>query len=127
MTAPQPPYDAAPPDELAAADRDAPLLRLRAATVIRHHQTDEIRILDRLSLTIPQGVHTAILGPNGSGKTSLLKLLNRQFYPSVQDGHSGEVEIFGRSRWNVEQLRKRLGIVSGDLDREAAGRTTRAP
>lgn len=125
MTAPQSPHDATPPDELAAApdelvaeDRDAPLLRLRDATVIRHNQAEEIRILDRLNLAIPQGVHTAILGPNGSGKTSLLKLLNRQFYPSVQDGQSGQVEIFGRSRWNVEQLRKRLGIVSGDLDRE---------
>lgn len=94
------------------------LLRLDNVTVIRSGQSGAIRILDRLSLAIPQGTHTAIIGPNGSGKTSLLKLLNRQFYPSVDRGQSGIVEIFEQSCWHVDQLRKQIGIVSGDLDRE---------
>jgi iron complex transport system ATP-binding protein len=96
------------------------LLRLRDVSVVRNAGNQVVRILDQINLDIPQGQNTVILGPNGSGKTSLLKLLNRQFYPSVDDGQTGEVEILGRSLWNVEQLRKRIGIVSGDLDREFA-------
>jgi iron complex transport system ATP-binding protein len=96
----------------------APLLRLNNVTVVRSVNSQTIRILDQLSLSIAQGCHTAILGPNGSGKTSLLKLLNRQFYPSVDQGQTGEVEILGRSQWHVGELRKHLGIVSGDLDRD---------
>lgn len=98
----------------------AALLKLRNVSVVRTVGEHVIRILDRLNLDIPQGQHTVILGPNGSGKTSLLKLLNRQFYPSVDDGQSGDVEILGRASWNVEELRKRMGIVGGDLDREFA-------
>lgn len=99
---------------------DRSLLRLRDVSVVRNAGDRVVRILDRINLDIPQGQNTVILGPNGSGKTSLLKLLNRQFYPSVDDGQTGEVEILGRSLWNVEELRKRIGIVSGDLDREFA-------
>jgi len=96
------------------------LLKLRNVSVVRTVGEQVIRILDRLNLNIPQGQHTVILGPNGSGKSSLLKLLNRQFYPSVDEGQTGDVEILGRSCWNVEELRKRMGIVAGDLDREFA-------
>lgn len=96
------------------------LLKLRDVSVVRTVGTHTVRILDHLSLDIPNGQHTVILGPNGSGKSSLLKLLNREFYPSVDDGQTGDVEILGRSRWNVEELRKRMGVVTGDLDREFA-------
>ena len=68
-------------------------------------------VLDKLSLRIAEGQHTAILGPNGSGKSTLVKLLARQLYPlAKRDGSS--VRIFGRDRWNVAELRSRLGIVS---------------
>jgi iron complex transport system ATP-binding protein len=99
---------------------DTSLLKLRDVSVVRTVGQQVVRILDHLSLDIPQGQHTVILGPNGSGKTSLLKLLNRQFYPSVDEGQTGDVEILGRSCWNVEELRRRMGIVAGDLDREFA-------
>lgn len=72
------------------------------------------------------GQHTAILGPNGSGKTSLLKLLIRQFYPSVDGEHTGHVRILGRSDWHIDDLRQKLGIVSNELDHAfASGRSGR--
>lgn len=99
-----------------------PLLELIDVTVTRH----PVRILDRLSLTIPQKTHTAILGANGSGKTSLLKLLMRQFYPSVEDEQTGTVRIMGRSDWHIDQLKQQLGIVTGTLDQTfSAGRPGR--
>ncbi|QDS92542.1 putative ABC transporter ATP-binding protein YlmA [Roseimaritima multifibrata] len=98
------------------------LLELDQVTVNR----GEVRILDSVSAQIPLGRHTAILGPNGSGKTSLLKLLMRQFYPSITDSHAGQVRILGRSDWHIDDLRKQLGIVSNELDHTfASGRSGR--
>ncbi len=95
-------------------NRLPPLLELDQVTVRRDAQ----KVLDALTLVIEQKSHTAIIGPNGAGKTSLLKLLTRQFYPSVDpaDMHQGSVRIMGRSTWAVDDLRRHFGIVSGDLD-----------
>ncbi len=93
-----------------------PLLELDDVTVIR----GQTRILDSMTLTIPRNQHTVILGPNGSGKTSLLKILVRQFYPSIDHDHGGTVRILGQETWNVAELRKQMGIVSGELDHEFA-------
>src|SRR5687767_12676472 len=76
----------------------------------------QIEVFDRLSLEVALGCNTAILGPNGAGKSTLLKLLSCELYPVARDG--SYVELFGHRRWNVWDLRSRLGIVSGDLQNE---------
>ncbi|MEI6846745.1 MAG: ATP-binding cassette domain-containing protein [Chlorobiaceae bacterium] len=73
-------------------------------------------VFSGFSLQVPNGCNTAILGPNGSGKSTLMKLLSRDLYP-VFDGDS-HVRIFGRDRWNIMELRARLGIVSHDLQHD---------
>ena len=84
------------------------------------------RILDRVSLRIPQGQHVAIVGPNGSGKSTLLKLLMKFFYPSVVDGQSGTIRILGQEEWNVWELRSQLGFVSSEIDQHfTLGRSAR--
>ena len=97
------------------------LLKISGVTVRR----EQTIILNDLSLTIPCGRHTAVLGPNGSGKSSLLKLLTRDFYPSIHaDGTQGDVLILGESEWEVQQLRRRMGVVTPVLDSEFGhGRT----
>lgn len=94
-------------------DVGAALLDIDRASVM---QGDQL-VLDRLTLRIAAGQHTAILGPNGSGKSSLVKLVARQLYPLVHGDGSGTVRIFGRERWNVEELRGLLGIVSPSVQR----------
>jgi iron complex transport system ATP-binding protein len=86
-----------------------PILSIENATVYR----GETRVFDRLSLEIPSGRSTAILGPNGAGKTTLLQLITRDLYPVwAPDSH---VRLFGEERWNLFDLRRRLGIVSHEL------------
>jgi len=55
----------------------------------------------------------AILGPNGCGKSTLIKAITRECYPVYREGSS--VRIFGQDQWNVAALRTLLGIVSADL------------
>jgi iron complex transport system ATP-binding protein len=86
-----------------------PLIDLRNVTVMR----GENIALRNISLTIGSGEHVAILGPNGCGKSTLIKTITRECYPLAQPGAS--VTILGEHTWNVVDLRSNLGIVSNDL------------
>ena len=90
-----------------------PLIELDRATVVR----GDAAVLHALSLRIVAGQHTAILGPNGCGKSSFIKLINRELYPLAREGES-PVKVMGRDRWNVNELRTQLGVVTGDLGRD---------
>ncbi len=85
-----------------------PLLEITAATVLRGGQP----VLDRFSLRLDAGCHTAILGANGAGKSTLVQLIARQLYPLAPDDGRSPVRVFGRAHWNVAELRGLLGIVS---------------
>ena len=74
------------------------------------------KILDNFSLTIDESQSTVILGPNGSGKTTILKLLNRELY--IVEDKKSSLKIFEKDRWNVDDLRSNLGVVSQNLQYE---------
>ena len=86
-----------------------PLIDIRNATIFR----GDTRVFDSLNLKLQQGEQVAILGPNGCGKTTLLKTINREIYPVIRD--DSWVRILGRDRWNVWELRSHIGIVSHEL------------
>ncbi len=69
--------------------------------------------LEDVSLRIEAGEHVCILGPNGCGKSTLIKTITRECYPLAREGSS--MAILGRERWDVFELRNLLGIVSPDL------------
>ena len=71
----------------------APLFELDRATVVR----GATRVLHDLSLGIPLGQHTAILGPNGCGKSTFIKLISRELYPLAREGDA-PVKVFGLRR-----------------------------
>src|SRR5262249_52923076 len=73
-------------------------------------------VLHDLCLRIASGEHVVILGPNGSGKSTLIKLMTCECYPIARENL--RARIFGRERWDVFDLRKRLGVVAGDLPSE---------
>src|SRR5882757_248819 len=91
------------------ADPGVPLLELRNVSVVRGDNL----ALDRVSLRIEQGEHLCILGPNGCGKSTLIKTLTRECYPIAREESS--IRILGRDLWNIFELRSLLGIVSPDL------------
>jgi iron complex transport system ATP-binding protein len=86
-----------------------PLIELENVTVRR----DDRIALDSVSLSIAQGEHVAILGPNGCGKSTLIKLISRDLYP-VQKPEPWALRIMGRDKWRLFDLRHHLGIVSND-------------
>jgi iron complex transport system ATP-binding protein len=85
------------------------LLALNHVTVMR----GERAALDDVTLRIGAGEHVCILGPNGCGKSTLIKTITRECYPLASEGSS--ISILGRERWNIFELRSLLGIVSPDL------------
>ncbi|MBV8730571.1 MAG: ATP-binding cassette domain-containing protein [Acidobacteriia bacterium] len=86
-----------------------PLIHFENVSVHRGNQV----ILHNVNLSIAQGEHVAILGPNGSGKSTLIKVISRELYPLLQP-EPWSLEILGRDRWNLFELRNHLGIVSND-------------
>ncbi len=70
-------------------------------------------VLHDIHLNIKEGQHTAILGANGSGKSTLLKLFSNDIYPRYSDDM--QKEIFGKTIWDIWELKKHLGIITNDL------------
>jgi ATP-binding cassette subfamily B protein len=68
-------------------------------------------VLENISLEIPQGKTTAIVGMSGSGKTTILKLLLRFYEPE-----KGDIKIGGQSLNNIgfKTWRSHCGVVMQD-------------
>ena len=83
-------------------------------------------VLHDINLTVNTGEHIAILGPNGCGKSTLIKTITCECYPLVSEDGEPEtkVSIFGRRRWDLTELKKRLGVVSTELPGKPTLHTT---
>lgn len=91
---------------------DITLIRLRNGFA----RYGDIDVFANLDLTINQGDHTLITGPNGCGKSTLLQLITGD-HPLC---YRNDLMLFGHRRGSGESvwdLKQRMGIVSPDLHR----------
>ncbi|MHC4712755.1 MAG: ABC transporter ATP-binding protein [Planctomycetota bacterium] len=91
------------------SSRDGTVLELRDVYVRRSQTT----ILDGISWRVAEGEHWAVVGPNGSGKTTMLKVATGSMWPS-----RGRVSALGHRYGKVDlrALRRRIGWVSSALE-----------
>ncbi|HEY9148056.1 MAG TPA: ATP-binding cassette domain-containing protein [Gammaproteobacteria bacterium] len=68
-------------------------------------------IFDGVDLDIPRGKVTAIMGPSGTGKTTLLKLIGGQLRPQAGSIKVDGEEVHKLSRDRLYALRKRMGLL----------------
>jgi iron complex transport system ATP-binding protein len=90
----------------------AEFLNMRNVDIARGQKV----VLQDVNLTIATGEHIAILGPNGCGKSTLIKAMTCECYPIVRS--EMEMKVYGRDRWEVQELRKHLGVVATELPGE---------
>ena len=88
-------------------------------SLISYHSVDihqqEAIVLENVNLEIGEGEFVYLIGPVGSGKSSLLKTMYAEL-----DIHSGQAEVLGYDmrhirRSQIPALRKRIGIVFQDF------------
>jgi iron complex transport system ATP-binding protein len=96
----------------------AALLAFNRVSVMLGEKT----VLHDITLSIGKAEHVAILGPNGCGKSTLIKTITRECYPLALPESS--LTILGRDTWNVFELRPLLGIVSNELMRRCTREIT---
>jgi len=68
-------------------------------------------ILERLSASIPAGKVTAVLGPSGAGKTTLMRLALGQLRPDSGQVWMGDVRVDTLSARELGRLRRDTGVL----------------
>lgn len=79
-------------------------------------------VLDGVSFELEEGKHTCLIGHNGSGKSSLAKIID-----GLLLDYKGELEVFGMRviKENVRQIRKMIGLVFQNPDNQFVGASVR--
>ena len=93
-----------PPDDVQLRE---PLIRISGLSTVLNGKT----IFDGVDLEIPRGRVTAIMGPSGTGKTTLIRHITGQLRPDA-----GEIVVDGRRVWKLGRealfdLREKIGYL----------------
>ncbi|MBU6198739.1 MAG: ABC transporter ATP-binding protein [Xanthomonadaceae bacterium] len=91
----------------AAPPPDDVLIRIRGLCTVLNGKT----IFDGVDLDIPRGRVTAVMGPSGTGKTTLMRHITGQLAPDA-----GEIFVAGRNVWKLDRealfdLREKIGYL----------------
>ncbi|CAM0997659.1 ABC transporter ATP-binding protein [Rhodanobacter sp. Root179] len=94
-------------DPVRATPDDATLVRIRGLTTVLNGKT----IFDALDMDIPRGRITAIMGPSGTGKTTLLKHITGQMRADAGTIHVNGANLAQLSREQLYKLREGIGYL----------------
>ncbi|WP_328464963.1 ABC transporter ATP-binding protein [Streptomyces sp. NBC_00448] len=98
-----------------------PVVAALDAVSVRRYTTGQV-ILDDIDWTVRSGEHWALLGANGAGKTTMLRLIGALMHPTT-----GSVEVLGHrlGRVDMRELRAHIGLVSSaqKVPRDATAHT----
>ena len=92
---------------------------ITAQHLVYRYDPKDTPVLDRVSLEIPEGQYVAVIGPNGCGKTTLVKHFNALLVPQ-----EGEVLVDGLSTRDAKahrEIRRRVGMVFQNPDNQIVG------
>jgi phospholipid/cholesterol/gamma-HCH transport system ATP-binding protein len=84
-----------------------PLIRIRGLRFFRGARA----IFDGVDIDIPRGQVTTIMGPSGTGKTTLLRLIGGQLRPDAGTVEVDGVDVHKLDNQGLVQLRKRMGML----------------
>jgi len=77
------------------------------------------KVLNNINLTFPRGSFSIIAGPNGSGKTQLMRHLNGLLKPQ-----NGQILLMGQDiRQDLMNARRQIGLVFQNADSQIVGQT----
>ncbi len=88
-------------------DSNEPLVKIRGLRFYR----GERAIFDGVDIDIPRGLITAIMGPSGTGKTTLLKLIGGQLRPDAGTVHVDGQDVHKLNNKDLYRLRMRMGML----------------
>jgi phospholipid/cholesterol/gamma-HCH transport system ATP-binding protein len=86
---------------------DDNLIEIRNLSFVRGDRV----IFDDLSLSVPRGKITAIMGPSGTGKTTLLRIIGGQVRPDSGAVLIDGQDVCGMTRRELFELRKDMGML----------------
>lgn len=96
-----------PPIPQPSAADSATLVRVRGL----HFSRGTRKIYDGVDVDIPRGKVTAILGPSGTGKTTLLRIIGGQWRPETGAVEFDGINVHRLGRSELYALRKRMGML----------------
>ncbi|MBP7832853.1 MAG: ATP-binding cassette domain-containing protein [Candidatus Levybacteria bacterium] len=71
--------------------------------------------LESVTFTIPQGEFAYLIGPTGSGKTTIFRLIIRDLVPTEGNIMLGEWDIIKLPKKKIPTLRRKVGVIFQDL------------
>ena len=86
---------------------DAALVRVRGLNFSHGPRV----IYDGVDIDIPRGKVTAIMGPSGTGKTTLLRIIGGQWRPATGTVEFDGINVHAQRRSALYELRKRMGML----------------
>jgi putative ABC transport system ATP-binding protein len=88
------------------------LIELREVSKSYKREAIEIPVLDRVSISVPEGDYLALMGPSGSGKSTLLNLIAGIDRPTRGAVHIGDTDITRLSERALASWRARhIGFI----------------